>query len=114
MAGGLSHGDGSFHVQGANIDCGADQVWIDEAHCTQTAVAVAAISAVACAQAASVQEIFEKYNLVGIFAQDCTKPATVQSPRNGAPQNWWFVNRLIDANHAQRDFMEGPRALAVL
>jgi heat shock protein HslJ len=76
----------------------------------QTAVAVAAISAVACAQAASIQEIFEKYNLVGIFAQDCTKPATVQSPRNGAPQNWWFVNRLIDANHAQRDFMEGPGA----
>src|SRR5580658_10446486 len=60
------------------------------------------------AQAASVKEIFEKYNLVGIFAQDCTKPPTVQTPLNGAPQNWWFVNRLIDANHGQRDFMTGP------
>ena len=74
----------------------------------QTVVAVLTILAAVRAQAASVKEIFEKYNLVGIFAQDCTKPPTVQTPRNGVAQNWWFVNRLIDPDHAQRDFMEGP------
>jgi hypothetical protein len=73
----------------------------------QAAVTVTAMLAAASAQAASVEEIFKKYNLLGTFAQDCTKPPTVQTPPNG-PQNWWFVNRLIDANHVQRDFMEGP------
>ena len=45
--------------------------------------------------------IFEKYNLLGGFAQDCTKP-----PK--AVENWYDVNRLIDANHVQRDLMESP------
>jgi hypothetical protein len=73
-------------------------------------VAVAFIAVLPCApaQAASVKEIFEKYNLLGAFAQDCAKPPTVQTPPNGVAQNWWFVNRLIDADHAQRDFMTGP------
>jgi hypothetical protein len=53
------------------------------------------------AQNESVKAIFEKYNLLGVFAQDCTKP-----PK--AVENWYYVNRLIDANHVQRDLMESP------
>ena len=53
------------------------------------------------AQIKSVKAIFEKYNLLGVSAQDCTKP-----PK--AVENWYYVNRLIDANHVQRDLMESP------
>ena len=53
------------------------------------------------AQNESVKAIFEKYNLLGVFAQDCSKP-----PK--AVENWYYVNRLIDANHVQRDLMESP------
>jgi dienelactone hydrolase len=53
------------------------------------------------AQAASIKEIFEKHNLLGTFAWDCTKPPN-------ADNNWYYVNRLIDADHVQRDFMTGP------
>jgi hypothetical protein len=53
------------------------------------------------AQIESVKAIFEKYNLLGVSAQDCTKP-----PK--AVENWYYVNRLIDANHVQRDLMESP------
>jgi hypothetical protein len=53
------------------------------------------------AQNESVKAIFEKYNLLGVSAQDCTKP-----PK--AVENWYYVNRLIDANHVQRDLMESP------
>jgi hypothetical protein len=49
----------------------------------------------------AVKAIFEKYNLLGVFAQDCSKPAK-------AIDNWYYVNRLIDANHVQRDLMGGP------
>src|SRR5712692_1269086 len=63
---------------------------------------LAAIAFVApAAQAASVKEIFEKYNLLGTFAWDCSRPP---SPDN----NWYYVNRLIDADHVRRDFMTGP------
>jgi hypothetical protein len=44
--------------------------------------------------------IFEKYNLLGTFAWDCRKPPSHDS-------NWYFVNRLLDADHVQRDFMIG-------
>jgi hypothetical protein len=50
-------------------------------------------------QNGSVKAIFEKYNLLGVFAQDCAKP-----PK--AVENWYFVDRLIDANHVQRDLMD--------
>jgi TIR domain len=46
---------------------------------------------------ASVKAIFEKHNLLGSFAVDCSKPATKANP--------YFVNRLIDADHVQRDQM---------
>jgi hypothetical protein len=51
------------------------------------------------AQESSVKRFFEKYNLLGIFAQDCTKPPN-------AVENSYYVNRLIDPDHVQRDLME--------
>ena len=51
------------------------------------------------AQSELVKAIFEKYNLIGTFAWDCSQP-----PSNN---NWYFVNRLLDADHVQRDFMTG-------
>lgn len=56
-------------------------------------------SACAPAHAASVKEVFEKHNLIGTFAWDCSKPAS--------KNNWYFVNRVVDENHVQRDLMEG-------
>jgi hypothetical protein len=63
------------------------------------AVAATALFASA-AQAASAPEIFQKHNLIGIFAWDCGKPA--------AADNFYYVNRAIDANTVQRDIMDGP------
>ncbi len=57
------------------------------------------MSAAGGARAASVQEVLEKYNLLGTWAWDCSKPADAKS-------NWVFVNRMVDANHMQRDFMK--------
>jgi len=69
------------------------------------ALPVVAIAVLVCTtatvHAASVKDIFQKYNLIGTFAQDCSKPPTPSGDR----QNWWFVNRLIADNHAERDFM---------
>jgi hypothetical protein len=53
------------------------------------------------AQNGAVKAIFEKYNLLGMFAWDCSKPP---DPNN----NWFFVDRLLDADHVQRDFMSSP------
>ena len=51
------------------------------------------------AQAQSgVKAIFEKYKLLGAQSWDCNKPPD-------ANNNWRFVNRLIDADRVQRDFM---------
>jgi hypothetical protein len=36
-----------------------------------------------------------------VFAQDCSKPAK-------AIDNWYYVTRLIDANHARSELMGGP------
>jgi hypothetical protein len=60
-----------------------------------------AVLAASNAQAASVKEVFEKYNLLGNFAWDCSKAPSVDS-------NWYFINRLLDLDHVQRDFMTGP------
>src|ERR1700680_2439314 len=63
------------------------------------------LSAMTCvgqaANAASVKEIFEKYGLLGNFAWDCRKPPSLED-------NWYYINRLIDAERVQRDFMIGP------
>jgi dienelactone hydrolase len=66
--------------------------------------ALAAITSTASAvqaQSSSVKVIFEKYNLLGTFAWDCSKPPS-------GDNNWTYVTRLIDADHAQREFMTGP------
>jgi len=60
----------------------------------------------------SIKAVFEKYNLLGVFAQNCGKPPTAQTPTDDSPQNWWFVNRPVDANHVQRDFMTSASARA--
>ena len=69
-----------------------------------TALAMAAaattVLATSSAQAASVKEIFEKYKLLGTFSYDCTKPAD--------KKNFYYVNRLVDADHVQRDEMSAP------
>jgi len=48
----------------------------------------------------SVKDVFEKYNLLGTFAIDCNKPPSAD--------NYYYVNRAIDADHVQRDRMTGP------
>jgi hypothetical protein len=65
------------------------------------AAATVTVLAVSPAPAASVKEIFEKHNLLGTFAWDCSKPAS----KDG---NWYYVTRVLDADHVQRDFMTGP------
>jgi heat shock protein HslJ len=52
------------------------------------------------ARRAPVQELFEKMKLLGIFAQDCTKPPS--------GNNLYYVHRLIDPDHVQRDRISGP------
>jgi hypothetical protein len=44
--------------------------------------------------------VFEKYNLIGAFAWDCSKPP--------ARDNLYYVHRAAGPNHVQRDFMDGP------
>ena len=50
--------------------------------------------------AQSVETIVEKYNLLGTFAWDCSKPPS--------RDNEYFINRVVDADHVQRDQMSGP------
>lgn len=52
------------------------------------------------AQGGSMKAIFEKHGLLGSFAYDCSKPPS--------KDNVYFVNRLIDPDHVQRDQMVGP------
>lgn len=51
------------------------------------------------AQTGSVNAVFENYHLFGVFAVDCGKPA--------GEDNYYYVNRLIDPGHVQRDRMIG-------
>ena len=64
------------------------------------AAAIATMLAAPSAQAASVKDIFEKYKLLGTFSYDCTKPAD--------KKNFYYVNRVVDADHVERDEMTGP------
>jgi hypothetical protein len=64
------------------------------------ALAAVTILAASSAQAASVKEIFEKYNLIGTYAADCSKPVSTQ--------NHYYVHRLLNADFLQRDIMESP------
>jgi PAN domain len=63
-------------------------------------IASAGFAATAHAQAESVQAVLERNGLIGVFAWDCNRPA--------AKDNLYYVNRVIDAAHAQRDQMSGP------
>lgn len=56
------------------------------------------------AAAESVDQLLVKYGLLGIFAADCSKPA--------ASGNMYQVVRLIDANAAQIDQMDGATTRA--
>ena len=52
------------------------------------------------ARAASVQELFERYGLLGTFAADCAKPMS--------RQNTYIVHRVLDAHRIQREAMSEP------
>jgi hypothetical protein len=52
------------------------------------------------AAAATAKEIFEKFGLIGAFSQNCEQPVR--------KNNLYFVHRLVDENHVQRDLMSGP------
>jgi hypothetical protein len=54
----------------------------------------------ASAPSTSVQAVFEKHNLLGTFAWDCSNPAS--------GNNLHYLHRLLDADHVQRDQMSGP------
>lgn len=69
------------------------------------ATLAAAVLAGSSVQAASMKEIFEKHGLLGPFAWDCSKDPNAKS-------NWYFVNRMIDADHVQRDYMTGTTTRA--
>lgn len=64
------------------------------------ALAVTLTLIAASAEAATVKETFEKYDLLGTLASDCSKPADAKTP--------YLTNRIIDANHVQLDRMIGP------
>jgi hypothetical protein len=67
-------------------------------------VLVAALPIASPAAADSVKQVFEKLNLLGVFAGDCNKPP--------GPSNTYQVVRLIDANSAQIDAMNDSRTQA--
>lgn len=52
-------------------------------------------------QAASVKDVFEKYGLLGQWAQDCSKAPDANS-------NWVYINRAMDDGNVQRDYMADP------
>jgi len=52
------------------------------------------------AQSGQVKLTFEKYGLIGTFAWDCSQPVS--------KDNLYYVNRLVDPDHVQRDQMESP------
>jgi hypothetical protein len=66
------------------------------------ACAASILLAAPAAQAATVQEVIQNFGLIGVFAVDCSKPASAQ--------NSYVVQRAVDAEHVQRDLMIGPAA----
>lgn len=66
------------------------------------AVAAATILGAVPAQAASVKDVFEKYELLGTLAADCERSAATKSP--------YIVIRIIDSDHVQLDRMVGRDA----
>ena len=68
--------------------------------CPAASAAIAALDTAA-APDAGVKALFDKHQLLGTFAWDCSKPA--------ARNNWYYVHRALDATHVQRDQMSGPQ-----
>ncbi len=63
-------------------------------------VAMLAILGTSAPRADSVEDVFERHKLLGTFAWDCNRPPT--------KDNLYYLIRLIDSTHAQRDQMSGP------
>jgi hypothetical protein len=61
-------------------------------------------SGAASALATTVKAVFDKYNLYGVYATDCSKPAK-------AVENWYAINRPIDGGRVQRDLMGSPTSV---
>jgi hypothetical protein len=61
---------------------------------------VAAFFAGAGAHAASLQQLFERYGLIGTWAFDCKQPASEQNP--------YIFYRVLDSEHVARDTMNSP------
>jgi tetratricopeptide (TPR) repeat protein len=68
----------------------------------RTAAASSAAPATA-SGATTVKELFEKYDLIGTFAADCSMPVS--------DQNRYFVHR-VNSSYVQRDSMTGPSTRA--
>src|SRR5436305_1879582 len=66
----------------------------------RSSLLAAAVSSASMAQAASVEALFAKYDLIGTQAWDCNRPASAD--------NWHYINRLLDGDRVQRDLMLGP------
>jgi hypothetical protein len=75
-------------------------VWILLAAAAGFVLPPGGLHAPAFAEAGSVAQLFEKYDLIGVFAADCGKPVS--------PRNLYFVHRVIDGDHVQHDQMSGP------
>jgi hypothetical protein len=73
--------------------------WLSVIGCILLATGAAGLKPVQ-AQDGSIKRLFEKYNLLGTFAWDCSKPASIN--------NIYYVQRLIDADHVQREQISGP------
>jgi hypothetical protein len=52
------------------------------------------------AQDGTAKSLFEKHNLLGTFAWDCSRAV--------GRDNYYYVHRVLDAQHVQRDMMSGP------
>ena len=72
--------------------------WLIRTACAALAVSCLTVSG-AGAQDSSAKTVFENYQLLGIFAFDCGKPASAN--------NYYYVHRLLDPGHVQRDRMIG-------
>ena len=68
--------------------------------CLAGVVALTVASSAAPAQTGTVRAMFEKHNLIGIFAFDCSKPV--------GRDNRYFVHRPLGDGQVQRDMMSGP------
>jgi hypothetical protein len=98
----------AYHRPAYGLSLGMPRIFWNS-HVLGVLAALLATVSTAQAQSESVKAIFEKYNLIGTFAWDCSQPPSRDN-------NWYFVNRLLNADHVQRDFMIGTstRAWAVI